>query len=400
MTVVVLEIVFWLCILAILHSYLFYPIILRLLAIGKKPNAIVYDQDEDFPFVSIIMSVYNEESVIEQKLESLLALDYPTDKWRILIGSDCSSDKTNEIVSRRAEIEERLHFYPFQQRRGKPGVINELAAKAMELEAEGPDHIFLITDANVMLTPPVLRQLTKHFKNEEIAVVDAHMIHTGMKKEGISKVENQYISTEVRIKYLEGVLWKKMIGPFGGCYSIRSNYYTDVPSNFLVDDFYITMRAFEKGGGAINELEAVCFEGVSHEIKEEYRRKSRISAGNYQNLLTFPHLWWPPFRTLNFAFFSHKVLRWFGPFFLIILLLTGALLALLGSSLYLFLFVVLVIGLLLLPMLDFLFQRFAFNVLIFRATRYFLLMNLALLEGYFKFRKGIKTNAWEPPKRV
>ena len=396
----VLEIVFWLCLLAILHSYLFYPLLLKVLSIGKKPNSIIYEREEDFPFISIIMSVYNEERVIEEKLQCLFELDYPADKWRIFIGSDCSADQTNAIVSKWAEKEERLQFFPYQQRRGKPGVINELVREATQLEPMGKDHIFLITDANVMLTPPVLKSLTKHFKNEDIAVVDAHMIHTGMKKEGISKVENQYISSEVRVKYLEGVIWKKMIGPFGGCYSIRSNYYSDVPSNFLVDDFYITMRAFEQKGGAINELEAKCYEGVSHDIKEEYRRKARISAGNYQNLLTFPHLWWPPFRTLNFAFFSHKILRWFGPFFLILLFLTSLILAITGARLYALFFVAFTVGLMIFPLLDLVFNKLKINVLGLRASRYFLMMNLALLEGFFKFMKGVKTNAWEPPKRV
>ena len=398
--IIFLEIIFWLCILAILHSYLLYPLLLKLLSIGKKPNSIIYDKEEDLPFVTIIMSVYNEESVIDEKLKCLVELDYPSHKLAIMVGSDCSGDRTNEVVAAWEKKENRLHFFPYQQRRGKPGVINDLAKEAVRLTPAGMDHIFLITDANVMLTPPVLKNLTKHFKNEQITVVDAHMVHTGMKKEGISKVENHYISSEVKLKYLEGIIWQKMIGPFGGCYSIRSNYYSEVPSNFLVDDFYITMRAFEQGGGAINELDAICYEGVSHEIKEEYRRKARISAGNYQNLFTFPHLWWPPFQTLNFAFFSHKVLRWFGPFFLIFVFVTGGLLAVSGKFIYPFLFVLLASGLLLFPALDYLFQKLNINVFVFRAARYFLMMNLALLEGFFNFIKGVKSNVWEPPKRV
>lgn len=395
----VLEIMVWLSLLAILHSYLFYPLILRILAAGKKPDLQVFKGDAEFPLVSVIMSVFNEETVIGEKVESLLNLDYPKKKIHLFIGSDCSNDATNEIVSAYAKKNPQLHFFPFTQRRGKPGVVNQLVTEAEALHPRQENHIFLVTDASVMLTPLALKHLNKHFKRDQIVIVDAHMVHTGMKVAGISHAENQYISSEVQLKHLEGLVWGKMIGPFGGCYAIRSNHFSEVPPNFLVDDFYITMKVLEAGGSAINDLDAICYESVSHDIKEEYRRKSRISAGNFQNLSTFPHLWWPPFKILNFAFFSHKVLRWFGPFFLLILLLASGGLALAGNLFYLILFALLLLVIFGLPALDILLKNLNINFLHLRAIRYFIVMNVALLEGFFKFLKGIKNNVWEPPKR-
>lgn len=395
----VLEILLWLSLFAILHSYLFYPLILRFLSAGKKPETLVFKEEADFPAVSVIMSVFNEEAVISEKVDSLLKLDYPKNKIHIFIGSDCSNDATNDLVSAYAKDHPNLHFYPFRERRGKPGVVNQLAAEAESLNPRQDDHIFLVTDASVILTPPALKHLTKHFKRKEIIIVDAHMVHTGMKAAGISQPENAYISSEVHLKHLESLVWGKMIGPFGGCYAIRSNHFSKVPPKFLVDDFYITMKVLEKGGHAINELEAICYESVSHDIQEEYRRKSRISAGNFQNLTTFPHLWWPPFKAVNFAFFSHKVLRWFGPFFLLLLLMTSGILALKGSLFYAAFFVLLTIGIFVLPLIDLFFRYLKINILPLRALRYFFVMNVALLEGFFKFLKGIKNNVWEPPKR-
>lgn len=396
---VFLEIIFWVSLFGILHSYFFYPLLLSLLSRGKKPNSLQFSKDEEFPFVSVIISVYNEERVIAEKLESLKNLDYPRHKLMIFVGSDCSTDRTNEIVGSFIKKIPFLNFSSFSKRRGKPGVINELADIAFVHRPASPDHIFLITDANVILKKQTLKQLTKHFKNEKIVEVDANMIHTGMRSSGISKAEDHYITSEVKIKYLEGMLWGKMIGPFGGCYAIRSTHFSKVPPTFLVDDFYITMKVFERGGLAINELEAVCIEAVSHDLKEEYRRKSRISAGNFQNLVTFVHLWWPPFRTLNFAFFSHKVLRWFGPFFLILIFISGGSLALSGNLFYKLLFVFLSGSMMLASIADYLLIGLNVNILPFRKVRYFLLMNLALLEGFFKFLKGIHNNVWEPPKR-
>ncbi len=391
-------VLFCLAALAVLHSYVFYPQLLKWLAINKRNNEITYTPEDRLPFLSVIMSLYNEEKVIGEKLISLLNQDY-AGQVEVYIGSDGSNDKTNQIVAQLIEQQPNVHFFPFEQRRGKPEVINHLVRLACAHYPAGNDHILLITDASVMLSPQVSFQLVKHFKNTHIAVVDAFMVHTGMSSSGISRAENQYISGEVSLKYLESIVWRKMIGPFGGCYALRSNYYSAVPDNFLVDDFYITMCAFEQGADAINEPMAVCHEPVSHDWQEEYRRKSRISAGNFQNMFRFRNLWWPPFSTLGFAFFSHKILRWLGPFFLMIMGLSALIMACSANLLHQILFVGFFGVMVCLPVADFLLLRLGINLLPVRAVRYFLLMNIALFQGFFRFLNGIRSNVWEPTKR-
>ncbi len=392
------QIVFFISALGVLHSYVFYPLLLRILAIGRSNNSTFYQTEEDLPQVSVVMAVYNEEQVIAEKMRSLLELDYPTDRLDIYIGSDCSSDDSNAILTQLSQIHSNIHFYPFTERQGKPGVVNTLMSKLSQRKPVGHNHLLLLTDANVILRRDTLFMLVRHFRQPEIMLVDAHMISTGMQAEGISKIESQYVSNEVRLKHLEGIVFGKMIGPFGGCYVLRSSHFSPVPPKFLVDDFFIAMRAFEKGGRAINELDAVCFEAVSHDISEEYRRKSRISAGNFQNLSTFRHLLWR-FDALSFAFFSHKVLRWLGPFFLIFMLLSSGVLMLLKGQIWGWIFPLLLGGLLLVPAFDILLKQLGINVLILRSIRYFIMMNIALLEGFFKYIKGVKNNVWQPPKR-
>ncbi len=393
-----MSILVWISLLALAHAYVFYPLLLKIWARDRAPHRVLFQKADQWPEVHVLMSLYNEEKVIEQKLDSLLKQDFKG-SLQIWIGSDCSSDKTNEIVQRYTQENAHIHFFPFNYRQGKPGVINTLAEKAKQSFSSADSTLFLITDANVFLSPGVIRLLAGHFKDPEIALVDARMVHTGMKSEGISKAEDQYISMEVWIKYWEGILWGNMIGPFGGCYMLRASHFQPVPTNFLVDDFYIAMKVFEQGGKAINELEAVCYEAVSHDIAVEYRRKKRISAGNYQNLLSFRSLWWPPFKALNFAFFSHKVLRWWGPFFLLLIIIGSGLLALGGQAVYQLLFFLLVICLILVPLLDWMLTQLNINWMPLRGVRYFILMNLALLAGFWKFLKGIKTNVWQPTKR-
>ncbi|MEL6863299.1 MAG: glycosyltransferase, partial [Bacteroidota bacterium] len=357
------------------------------------------DGVKDWPLVTVLMAVYNEEKVIEEKLRSLLGVDYPKAKYQIYIGSDRSSDQTNAIIERYAAKHTFIHFYPFSQRQGKPGVINSLVEALSKRHSPNANQVYLMTDASVMLEVDCIRQMVRHFKHPEIMMVDSRMVSTGLKTAGISRSESQYVSSELRIKYREGLLWGKMIGPFGGCYALRSTHYHPVPTNFLVDDFYITMKAFEQGGLAIHEPKAVCFEAVSHDIREEYRRKSRISAGNFQNLRTFRHCLRLPFDALGFAFFSHKVLRWLGPFFIIFATLASGGLWALGHPFYAYVFGLILSGLILVPLLDYMCRLGSIHWLLLRNLSYFIIMNVALLAGYVRYRKGIKSGTWQPTKR-
>jgi cellulose synthase/poly-beta-1,6-N-acetylglucosamine synthase-like glycosyltransferase len=398
-----LSILFWLSVAAILHSYLLYPLILRMAAMGKKQNEECFSR-EDLPQLSILMSAYNEEAVIEAKIESIFSSNYPLDKIHLYIGSDCSDDQTNAMVNAFVKkYPANLHFFPFEERRGKPRVINEIARQAANRYPFQADHILLITDANVMLLPDTLYELVKHFKNPAIALVDSNIQHPSVARqgEGIGKNEQGYISREVGLKNLEGRAWGAMVGPLGGCYALRSTHFAEVPLGYLVDDFYIAMKAFEKGGKAINEPKAICHEDVSSSIAEEFRRKTRISTGNFTNLATFWRLLLPKYGALAFAFFSHKVLRWLGPFFMMIALITNACLAFLwaGNLFYQILFILQIVGFLGVPLLDYLTKKLGMNLPLLRYITYFIAMNLALLKGFFNYLKGVRNNVWQPTKR-
>jgi cellulose synthase/poly-beta-1,6-N-acetylglucosamine synthase-like glycosyltransferase len=391
-----LVLVFWGSLAGLLHTYLLYPLLMWWLARGKAPRGLRYSTGEEWPSLAILMAAYNEEAVIEEKMDRLLDLDYPQGKLQIWVGSDCSTDRTNAILSAFAKRHDFIQFIPYKTRQGKPGIINDLAKRAISGAAA---ECLIITDASVMPEPQTAKQLIGHFKDPEIGLVDGHIRHTGMRQAGISRAENSYISTEAQLKYWEGQNWGCMMGPFGGLYAIRAAYFSPVPDNYLVDDFYICMRVFEQGGKAISDLEAVSYESVSHEIQEEYRRKTRISAGNFQNLFTFTKLWWPPVGRLRFAFFSHKALRWLGPFLLLLALLSACALAWGGNLLYQLLFFLMAGGMLAVPILDRLLRWLNIHFLPLRGAHYFLAMNRALLSGFFKFAKGIRSNVWQPTKR-
>ena len=396
-----LQILFWASLAGIAHSYLFYPLLLNILS--KRNGSISTlqrQQDTGRLRVSVLISAHNEERVLGQKLDSIAFSGYPMDQVEVYLGSDGSTDATNVIAKAYAEKYPWLHFFPFEQRRGKPELINQLASIAIENKSQDPDHIFVITDANVLFTPSTLPHLLRHFADPTIAVVDSQIVPEGLQEEGISRAEHRYISREALLKYHEGQIWGAMIGPFGGCYAIRATYFSPVPPNFLVDDFYIVLKALEKGGKAISDPAALCIEGATHSIGTEFRRKQRIGAGNFQNMFVFKHLWYPPWKSgLHFAFFSHKVLRWISPHLLLLALFSTLILSVNGNRLYGVLLLIAAMGIIGVPTLDWVFKKLGIQFLPLRGIRYFLWMNAALFMGWIHYLKGIKTNVWQPTQR-
>ncbi|MCB0644130.1 MAG: glycosyltransferase, partial [Phaeodactylibacter sp.] len=230
----IFAIIFWICIGGILHTYLLYPLLLRWWAAGKEGPKPAQTLPEPLPFMSVLLSAYNEEAVLEAKLQNLLELDYPPGRIRFFVGSDGSSDKTNELLKAFGD-RSAYEVFLFEERRGKPSVLNDLAHEAQKAYP-GSDHIFLLTDASVLIDPRTPKLLVRHFQDQTIGLVDTRMVHTGLEASGISKSEDLYISREVQIKDQESRLWGTMIGPFGGCFALRAELYEPLPPNYLVDD--------------------------------------------------------------------------------------------------------------------------------------------------------------------
>lgn len=404
---ILLQVIFWLSLFLIFHTYILFPAILQVLSSGR-------DQDEgekegseqisknDLPFLSVLIAAYNEEEVIEEKIRSVLQSDYPTQKLEILVGSDNSSDRTNEILIKLEKENLQVKVRILKERTGKPQVINLLTEQSI-------GEVLVITDANVMLDPSSLSILAASFKNQDIALVDTRMINTSLKKDGISHQEKFYIGREVRIKNQESILWGSMMGPFGGCYAVRKQNYTPVPSHFLVDDFYVNMSVLKQGYKCVSNIKAKVYEDVSNDPKEEFRRKKRISAGNFQNLGKFKSLLLSRRPGVAFCFLSHKVIRWIVPILVLFTLATSLYLGLtrmqdasgslpLFENLYL-LFALVQIIFIAIPLIDQILRKIGIHVLPLRFVSHFVLMNLALLAGFLRYIGGIKSNVWQPTRR-
>lgn len=370
------------CALGILHSYVFYPGLLLLFA-PKDPKT---KSSEYISNVGILIAAYNEEKVLGEKIQSILNSNYPLDKVTIYIGSDASTDRTNAIVEEYSRKNPNVRLTVFPGRTGKAAIINQLAK-------ECKDEIFILTDANVIFEKNTIRNLIRHFSDPGVHQVCSNIIKVSDKKISIQPLEQNYLNLENRIKSLESNTWQLVIGAEGGCYAIRQEKYVPVPKNYFMDDFYITMGVITNGGKVLFDTEAICFEDLPSRSSEEFKRKVRISIGNYQNLSSYKHLLWPPWSAVAYAFFSHKVLRWFTPFLLFIIY---------GCSLYLAMHSRIFLALSLAQLILFMLPLFinalnSIKPLLFIA--HFYNMNYALLKGFIMYTKGVRSSVWEPTKR-
>ena len=369
----------------LLYTYAGYPALLWLLGRILPPRATEPDEPGRWPNVSIILSAYNEEAVIEARIRNLLQQDYPGQQLEILIGSDGSSDRTCQIVERWRS--ERVRLVAFTERRGKASVINDLIAMAR-------GEVIVLTDANTVFRSQAVRELVRGLSRHPsaCAVVGRLEIHSPA---ATGNLDGAYWRYETWIEMLESRFgW--ILNHNGAIYAFRRERYQPIPEGTIVDDLMIPMMMrLHRGGRVFMAPTAQAWERASAGIGNEFHRRVRIGAGNLHALLwTWPLLL--PWNGTGPAYFSHKFLRWCAP--VLLLVGFGANLALLGVPFFRLLFFgqLACYGLALLaPLL----RRVSMVGLVAAALRFFFVMNAALLLGFIQFALGAARPFWTATSR-
>lgn len=386
----ILLILFVLCLSVPIFSYVIFPLYIKLKssAIVQKKND--YGSVPDWPEITVVFSVFNEEKVIKRKLDSILASDYPQEKIKILIGSDNSTDNTHAIIEEYMAQNSSIRLIKKESRNGKLKIVNEL------VDLTDSEYLIL-TDANVFFEPLTIKALIYNLLVNKAQLVGGNIFKFSPKNKGISGEEIYYMNFENQLKYNESLVYGFCVGVEGGCYGIKKDWFVKVPDGFLMDDFFITLGVVEKKGTVLFEPEAKCFEDVNDSPLIEFKRKIRISLGNFRNLSYYKHLLFPIHKGFGFAFFSHKVLRWFTPFALIVSFFLCFALAYFNS---LFILLSLTYSLLIiLPLLTIFLERIGTKIPLLNSLGHFILMNFALLLGFIKYISADSDSSWEPPKR-
>lgn len=311
-----MKLLFWISTLTILYTYFVYPAMIFLIScFYRKPVHGKYI----YPTVSIIISVYNEEKNIAGKIRNLLELDYPRARMEILIGSDGSTDRTNKILKDMQshpetisplckDVEAPIRVHVEQNREGKPSMLNKLASMAQH-------DILVFTDARQILGTSALKELVKAFADPKIGSVSAEL-HLEGESSQVASGMGLYWNYEKMIRKAESRIGS-MLGATGALYAIKKELFPWLPTNLILDDVYIPMHTVQKGFRAIFDDKAKIYDRFSRSAKEEFSRKTRTLAGNFQLFFYFKWLFNPFKRIISWQFISHKFLRLLVPFLLV-----------------------------------------------------------------------------------
>ena len=387
---IIIIIIFISSFLILFHAYFFYPLsVLFLSKLLKKK----YEGNQNYqPAISVLISVYNEEDVIEKTIREIMKSDYPPNKMEILVGSDNSSDNSNKIIQKLQIDFPAVKFFPFSQRRGKALILNDLA-----LMASG--EILFFCDANIQYDPNAIKNICSFYVNENIGGVSGRQkLIENIELNQQVTLEKNYWEIESWLKQKEGMMGK-LVGANGGIYSLRKALYKPIPSGFpVMDDFYLSLSVIEQGKDFYYSSEAFASEFVSTRIKTEFNRKIRNNAIDLSTLRTLGKLLKPSAGLISYLIWSHKILRWFTPIFLLLMFFSSMILA--WSSGFFATFFYIQIFFYGFSLLSYLainrFKRFNLFGLFF----YFMLTNVALFVGIVKFITQKQTPFWQSTPRT
>lgn len=390
------RIIFWCAAGLAIYTYFGYPLLLFVsttivqgardcrFLFRRKTRRTATVTDEELPFVSLVIPAHNEEAAIAEKIENSLALDYPRERLEIIVASDGSDDRTNEIVESFAGRGVVLAAY--EQRRGKPSVINDSVERTK-------GDIIVLSDATTIIEQDAIRSIARHFDDPNVGAVNGELRFVapgeGYRGEGL------YWRYEVMIKFMENRLGV-VLGSSGALCAVRKSVYRPIPADCICDDFLITLNVMIDRYRAVYDPEAQSVEKTAASEDLESKRRERISAGNFQALAWTTRLLNPMRGWVALCYLSHKVFKWITWVFMLAALVAN--IPLVSERLYL---------VIMLFQAGFyvsaLIARLPFRVPVVsgvgRITHYFIAMHVALLRGLIRYLRGTQAVAWKREHR-
>ncbi len=368
-----MAIVFFIFLLLSVYSYAFFPLLLWIL---KGVLARPWKQGPAIYSVSIIISVHNEEKVIQAKIENALALDYPGDLLEIIVSSDGSTDNTHEIASRFKDSGVIVKTF---DRLGKTECLNRTIGHAK-------GEIILFTDANSIFPPDLLKNIAGNFVDPDIGLVTGWTKY--LKADGGQDVTGIYAKLEKTIKYCESLI-DSCVGADGAVFAIRKSLYKPLDVNDI-NDFIIPLHVIRQKKRVVLDPRVFCYELAAENGQKAYSRQVRITTRTLRAIrcnLHFLNL--RNYGFFSFFFLSHKILRLSVPFFLLFAFFLGFIL--LGQAL---LYDVIFVGFLLFFGIGFLGLSGVMNGRLASVCKYFLITFTAQFIGWVRMIAGIKDTTW------
>lgn len=382
-----MEVVFWISALLLFYVYLGYGLLLSLLSKFSKKR-LLPPPDLSVP-VTLVVPAFNEETILEKKIQNCLSLSYPKEALTIIFITDGSTDNTARLVAVHPGI---LHLHQ-PERRGKTAALN----RAMR-QVSTPFVVF--SDANALLHPDSIQNLLRHYSYPKVGGVSGEKRIAAVDDTAVGAGERIYWQYESMLKKADADFYS-VIGAAGELFSIRTHLFAPLEENIILDDFVLSARICQKGYRFAYDNDAYATEGPSETIAEEQERKIRISAGCFQALRllkTFLN----PFENwrLTFQYFSHKVLRWtLCPLLVPVLFFSNAILAIKEEGVFYLAVFALQGYFYAFALLGWLFSGKKGFPKPFLIPYYFVFMNLSLYIGFYRFLTGRQSSVWKRSAR-
>ena len=371
--------VFWICIVLLFYAFLGYPLLISCLARVRPRRSAVVGSDSTPPRATAVVVAHNESERIVDRIENLLASDYPSDRLDVLVVSDGSTDDTAAAVKALAHPRVRLIELP--ERCGKPAGINEALRNT-------DSEIVVLTDARQKFESGTIAALAAAFADPSVGAVSGSL-EISAEGDPVSGGVGAYWRLEKRVRRAESVV-DSSIGCTGAAYVLRAELYEPLPEDTLIDDVVIPMRVAVSGYRVLFEAAARAYEPQPFSPRTEKVRKRRTLAGNFQMLFRYPR-WLLPWRNrLWWQLVSHKYLRLVGPLLLASALISNVLLA--SMPVYR--------GLLYLHVLFYLLALAGFIVpkarlKLISLPSAFVFLNLLTVMGLCDYLRGVHRSGWQ-----
>jgi len=367
----------------LIYGYILYPVILILIS-GFINKPVKYSKGFS-PEITILISAYNEENLISDAIHSIFKCDYPTEKIKIIVGSDGSTDQTVEILDNLSKTYTGLRYHNFE-RSGKNKIINEITALAKT------DYVCYM-DADCRVQKGVIQKLIGNFADESVGVAIASMnsIGSGENSSGgagellYQKIEKNFRINESKIS--------STVNSLGAFYVVRRDILKPIPNDSIADDYYPIILALLKKLRVlfINEAEVIEVRGKS--TGDEFNRRIRASSASMAGLWEGKKLLLPNYGWVSFFLWSHKILRWMAPVFIILILIFTFFIK--NHNIFFLIVLIPQICLYFGAIIGFLFEKFSKRFFPVKIAVYSVSMALGLALAICRFISGRKNAVWQ-----
>ncbi len=370
-----------------LYTYIGYPCFLWILSFlfSKKQTKNVSNLEGIS--VAVVIAAYNEENSIADCIDAILASELEGVTLHIFVGSDGSTDETNAIVQEYERYFPSVTLLPFP-RGGKNKTLN----KIFEQINHSLYPFVVLVDADIRVQKHTIQHLLDKFTDNRVGAVLARRTHSEINDSNSTVImsEGVYHSLEVFIQKIESKIWST-VNTFGPCYALRTRLFTPIPSIAVCDDFFITSSVNLQQKCVVLAETAEVVEVRDRSVQRDFKRRIRTVSGGLATIASIPSILNPFSKWIGFFMWSHKMLRWFTPLYLILILVTSFLIETSFFSLY---FIAFELSILFLSLLLFYLEDKVEIPSKIKIFGYFFSLNIAMIVGITEFLQGKATSIW------